>query len=411
MIFGSTLLEVAIGVIFVFLLVSMLCSAISELLEAFLKYRAKDLEKGIKMLLDNPDLAKDFFEHPLIKPLGEKPSYIPARTFSLALWNLATTRAAQAQSKVAGVTQQLSVIRGWIEQLDVAKYKNIQISLLALIDEAGNDITKARSNIEGWYNDAMDRVSGWYKRRVQFILIGLGFITASLLNVDTLNIAKALWYNDTLRGAVAKSAEDFVKENPAPTPTPAAQTPTPAATPAATPNPAASPAATTSPSPAQSPASAASASPSPTPTAQEQAARAMEKISKVRNMMDELGLPIGWASEPQKPDPNDAKYTLKEKDPKYVEALAEYDAYPTNPRRFPSNGQEWFLKVLGILLTAMAVSQGAPFWFDLLNKFIVIRSTVKPQEKSRTQPSKDEPAPDTTKKQKEESPEEDDNKG
>ena len=404
MIFGSTLLEVAIGVIFVFLLVSMLCSAISELLEAFLKNRAKDLEKGIIMLLDNQDLAKDFFDHPLIKPLGKSPSYIPARTFSLALWNLATTRAAQAQNKVAGVTQQLSVIRGWIEQLDVAKYKNIQISLLALIDEAGSDITKARSNIEGWYNDAMDRVSGWYKRRVQFILIGLGFITAALLNVDTINIAKVLWYNDSLRAAVVKSAEQYVAENPAPTPSPATQTPTPAATP----NPAAAPAPTTSPTPAATP----SASPSPTPTAQEQAAKAREKISNIRGMMNELGLPIGWASEPEKPDPNDEKYKLKDKDPQYTAALAEYDAYPTNPRRFPSNPQEWFLKILGILLTAMAVSQGAPFWFDLLNKFIVIRSTVKPQEKSRTQPSKDEPAPDTTKKQKEESPEEDDdNKG
>src|SRR5437868_14334357 len=94
MVFGSTLLEVAIGVIFVYLLLSLLCSAFSELMEAFIKFRARDLEKAIGKLLNNQDLVKEFFDHPLVKPLGETPSYIPARTFSLALWNLATTQAA-----------------------------------------------------------------------------------------------------------------------------------------------------------------------------------------------------------------------------------------------------------------------------------------------------------------------------
>jgi hypothetical protein len=53
------------------------------------------------------------------------------------------------------------------------------------------------------------------------------------------------------------------------------------------------------------------------------------------------------------------------------------------------------LKVFGLFLTGLAISQGAPFWFDLLNKFMVIRSTVKPKEKSQEQPSKDKPAPET----------------
>ncbi|MGH9962120.1 MAG: hypothetical protein ACREBC_34160, partial [Pyrinomonadaceae bacterium] len=43
---------------------------------------------------------------------------------------------------------------------------------------------------------------------------------------------------------------------------------------------------------------------------------------------------------------------------------------------------------LGWVLTALAISLGAPFWFDLLNKFIVIRSAVKPHEKSPEDESK-----------------------
>jgi len=47
------------------------------------------------------------------------------------------------------------------------------------------------------------------------------------------------------------------------------------------------------------------------------------------------------------------------------------------------------LHFFGWLLTALAISLGAPFWFDLLNKFIVVRSTVKPKEKSPEEKSKD----------------------
>jgi hypothetical protein len=380
MIFGSTLLEVAIGVIFVYLLLSLLCSAFSELIEAFIKYRARDLERGISKLLDNPKLTEDFFNHPLIKPLGEKPSYVPARTFSLALWNIATTKAAAAKNLAAGVTQDLNIIRGLITSLDEQQYGNIRTSLLTLIDEAGNDINKARTNIEDWYNDAMDRVSGWYKRRVHKILIVIGFIAAALLNVDTINIAKTLWYNDTLRSSVAAAADNYVKTNPAPTPTPQATT---------TPETATAPQGETVKKQAED--------------ADKQAFVTREKINNIRAEIDNLGLPISWVFQPDK---NDEKY--KGNDAQYEQDLR---AYSVDPRRFPSDGRGWLLKLLGIFLTALAVSQGAPFWFDLLNKIIVIRSTIKPHEKSPDQPSKDRPAPETTKKQTENEDQEGENKG
>jgi hypothetical protein len=45
--------------------------------------------------------------------------------------------------------------------------------------------------------------------------------------------------------------------------------------------------------------------------------------------------------------------------------------------------------LLGWLVTGLAVSLGAPFWFDMLNKIMVVRSTVKPREKSQEEASKD----------------------
>src|SRR4051794_37765914 len=114
---GSDSLEVAIGMAFVFLSVSLICTAVREGLESLLKMRAMDLERGIRELLYDPTgttIAKQFYEHPLIYSLfsggydptklktsksltatrnssvmrladrRNLPSYIPANSFSSA---------------------------------------------------------------------------------------------------------------------------------------------------------------------------------------------------------------------------------------------------------------------------------------------------------------------------------------
>lgn len=100
--FGSEILDVAIGVVLLFLFISLICTAAMEGTEALLKFRAKDLERGIRELLADPVKAstvlKDFYEHPLIFPLyagkydpdrpGKLPSYIPAANFVGAILDL-----------------------------------------------------------------------------------------------------------------------------------------------------------------------------------------------------------------------------------------------------------------------------------------------------------------------------------
>jgi hypothetical protein len=101
MLFGSTVLEVALGLMFVYLLLSLLCSAVREYIEAKLNSRAKYLQQGIRLLLNETDgtgmdLAEGLYSHGLVRPLyrnaAKLPSYIPSRTFALALWNNATAR-------------------------------------------------------------------------------------------------------------------------------------------------------------------------------------------------------------------------------------------------------------------------------------------------------------------------------
>ena len=43
----------------------------------------------------------------------------------------------------------------------------------------------------------------------------------------------------------------------------------------------------------------------------------------------------------------------------------------------------WLETLTGWLITTLALSLGAPFWFDTLNKFMVVRSTVKPKRRAR----------------------------
>ena len=93
-----------------------------------------------------------------------------------------------------------------------------------------------------------------------------------------------------------------------------------------------------------------------------QSAAAGETLRQVRADVDSIGLPIGWV-------------------------LAS-SGNVSDPRRTPTDGSGWFLKLFGLLLTGFAVSQGSPFWFDLLNKFMVARSTVKPPERDREPSSK-----------------------
>jgi hypothetical protein len=61
-----------------------------------------------------------------------------------------------------------------------------------------------------------------------------------------------------------------------------------------------------------------------------------------------------------------------------------YQWHSTDP-----DDENLLFAIAGWLLTAAAMTLGAPFWFDTLNQFMVVRSTVKPREKSDVEASKD----------------------
>jgi hypothetical protein len=183
--FGSQILDVAIGIIFVYMVVSIICTAVREGIEAWLKTRAAYLEHGIRQILQDPKgigLAKDLFEHPLIfglftantyKPGPNReeptifqrgtglPSYIPSHSFAAALLDIVAHGPQALNSDSGGPPLSLLNVRRGARGIQNPAVRRVVINAL---DSAQGDLTRAQKAIEDWFDSAMDRVSGWYKR-------------------------------------------------------------------------------------------------------------------------------------------------------------------------------------------------------------------------------------------------------
>ncbi len=421
--FGSSILEVAIGVVFVYLFISLICSAINEwIASALVNKRGKTLFDGVTNLLNDPKftgLAQQLYTHGLVDGISQDsshptksarlPSYMPSNTFALALMDIlgsqgigktwgsmieekkAALDAAQLQLKsnpadievqkrVDDATAEFNKASAAKEQsakvevahaaaataaeavdsprnialLKAASTKlqealalgrklaadypdplgNIQraveglpeghtkVSLLVLIDKTRRETTSAsnkeaipqlqterlRENIEQWFNNAMDRVGGWYKRWTQKVVLLVAIVVVLGINVDTIMLAKRFARDNALRASIVSAAEKTIQSNAA----------------------------------------------NPTKTADARQAFLKEA--------DQLTLPIGWVAEANDP---------------YVH------------ERVPRDTTGWLMKLLGLVISVFAISLGAPFWFDLLSKFVNVRGAGTPPgetKKSAPQP-------------------------
>jgi hypothetical protein len=204
----SAPLEVAVGLIFVFFVLSLICSSINEFVASALRWRAETLREGVENLLsgtpavtaEGARLARAVHEHPLIqgmiRPGSHRwPSYVPARTFVSALLSLGQAPGAAAEGG-----------RTTAESIAAIENEHVRSALTGLLQRAGGDARKFEVLAEEWFDDSMERVSGWYRRKVQLALtvIAAGLVLA--LNVDTLQIVRNLWSDQAVRNAVVASA-------------------------------------------------------------------------------------------------------------------------------------------------------------------------------------------------------------
>jgi hypothetical protein len=300
-----TLLDVAIGMVLIYSLLSLICSTINEGLSSYLSLRAATLKAGLENLLGT-DLATQVYDHHLVQGLVQqdlffkwrrKPSYIPTRTFVLTVLDTLN----------GGFPTSTDEIRLAIQKVPDPK---IQRALLALVDEAKGDLEEVKKNFGIWFDHSMDRVSGWYRRKVQFFILLIGIAVSFGLGVDSTATAKLLWGDSALREALVEAAKVEVQKNsPAPVPAPA------------------------------------------------------RDLKQVGKDLQEMQTQFAALDIPTYP---------------FHAVCTEWQA--ANPTKacpgFLSRAGFWLRRhLLGFIITAAALSLGAPFWFDLLNKLVSLRST------------------------------------
>jgi hypothetical protein len=331
--FGSSVLDVAIGTTFVFLLASLGVTAANELLASLLRWRARNLADGLREMLDDPEgkgLKKDLYAHPLIKSLYRRqpgPSYIPSRLFAIALLDLSAPAAPGEPRSIEGLRRAMQSCEDSVRRGDGSEERRsnaVQRVLLVLLQRAECDVQRGEQvvvrleqYVELWFNGVMDRVSGWYKRRLQLVSLVVAAVFVVGLNIDAIRIVRGLSRDAVLRAAVTAQAVKLV-EAPAP---PAVHVDAPAA-PLAT-------------------------------------APAYAELHGDVSRLTGLGIPIGWGEE-----------------------LSEMEA-----GRAPKGAGWAFSKLFGLLLTTLAALLGAPFWFDVLNKVMAVRSAVKATSNAPALPS------------------------
>lgn len=354
--FGIDILDVAIGLFFGYLVLSLAVTAANEMSAALFRRRAWMLHKGISTLLDDAQLADKLYEHPLIRSLssprgivsrvpalqrlvGRGPSYVPSRAFAMAL---------------------LDVLQIDPDRLQAGEDRHSTERVLALLwKDAGKDREKFAANIETWFNDSMERVSGWYKRRTQMLLLIWAAGVTIGTNADTLVIAKTLWRDPALRQALVERAEGYVATQQRPVGAPVTLAADEAPPPPALP---------------------------PDQQAEVDFIEASAQYDAALADLAELQLPIGW-DDPTPPAEGETSLRL-------VTDTAS-DDWPG--AIWESGGLQRWLQAadehsIGWLLTILAVSMGAPFWFDMLNRIMSVRTAGKaPEEKQKSPKQVPEP--------------------
>jgi hypothetical protein len=210
---GIAALDVLLGLFFFYFLLSVACSAVNELIAQALSLRARTLSAGIRNLIGDETITNRFFAHPRLQALSKpakgllrarRPSYIPSRVFALTLLDsLWPPDAANASLDV--------VARARAGLTDSAVPERVKTLLGDALDEAGDRRDRLRAEIERSFDEAMDRVSGWYKRRAQLILLAIALVVVGFTNADSFSLAERLWKDDALRAVVVVQATETAR--------------------------------------------------------------------------------------------------------------------------------------------------------------------------------------------------------
>lgn len=224
---GSGMIDLVVGILFIFLVFSLLVSAVNEGLTKLLAWRSRHLWRALRQILDGekPSLTVDqrpkvsateaitwtdrLYTHPLVRQLERRVptsrsrlSHLSADDFSRALIDLLLPDS----NGSATVAEVRTAVRG------LPTNSPLRAPLLAILNDMGDRLDQLRRGIGDWFDARMEALSSAYKRHVRLLLIAVGLLIALLFNVDAIGATRQLYRDQALRSAVAEQAVAIVAE-------------------------------------------------------------------------------------------------------------------------------------------------------------------------------------------------------
>jgi len=360
----SIYLDTAISVVLVLLLFSVLTYAVQEWWSAVRKMRGKMLEYAIYEAL-NDKLNKNFgvllYEHPQIDLLkrtqDDLPSYMPSSNFAVALIDLITRESTVCLIPQDPATDPLVEVpsapvdpyKAFVAGVTSLKQSDLKVLLNSFLLNSP-DIVSLQQHIEAWFNQYMDRVSGWYRKKSSYSVALISLAVVLVFNFDMVFLVKNIYGNSNLRDALVAQAQQVTShpekikaiigpnlDKQVATIDSGYQVKMKTSDPATK---------------VQLEKDRLKADSAATKAALD---KSVKDIASTTAELDSLNLPIGWR----------------------IDSKGLHQ-----PVTLLSKGRQCWTIPLGWLLSAILVSFGAPFWFNLLMKLVPLRKTgVKPGAK------------------------------
>jgi hypothetical protein len=294
----DAILEVAIGLVVTWLIISMATSQIQETIIESLGWRSTFLKNRLQEMFKDPALVEQFYKHPLIETISARTFWgkkrtakdIPNPIFAKAAVDI-LLNAGKSGNEIPANTMDLGTLTQSLT--DSMKHLNETNNVLARtvkylvpkLEGATTDVEKKiveyRGNVESWFDSTMGQATLLYRKHASLIALVLGIGLALGFNVDSVDIVNQLWRDPTLRQTIVAQAENIDPNDSA-------------------------------------------------------------SIAETKASLEALSLPVGW-----------------------------------NQEKTPQDLRTWAIKGLGIFITGLAASLGSPFWFDILNKMLGLKSGQK----------------------------------
>ncbi len=412
----AAIVQVIIGMIFVYILLGILVAEVNSLVARATRLRAKNLRSALNELIEDPVIRAKVYTHPLIQLVNEpavsstqriskedaakiangaiaaKMDWIEPQIFIDVVLNvikvesdqrlfgallnvidgmppglerrglrLMVNRVVASGAGMAELRQAVNYVQqrrlrhalnDVLNQIDedisqLGLEPNRIVSVMAGIQQidsphfrgalstlAGNaqNMDEAKANLETWFSNAMTRASSAFAAKMKNMSLAVALLIAVAANIDTLHIARALWEDPVIRQQLSDEAASAVQSGQLTT-------------------------AIDEGAPVNQGAAASEAGMGG--AVGDVIGSGTAAVGSLQDIQD-LSLPIGWslvdvsglpADHPARSSPNNLWNYLPDNNPEGWTGLL-------------------LAKALGIAATVIAAGQGAPFWFNIVNRIL-----------------------------------------